>query len=67
MKAAVERGATAPAAGASPSHSALFSLVRMLARQVARETFPAQQQTEIRAKSKSMAVHDPEGNREKRR
>ena len=58
----IQRADAAQAAGNSPSSSALFALVRVLARQVARETFPAQQQATVEAKPMSPVVHDPDGN-----
>lgn len=61
----IQRADAAQAAGNSPSSSALFALVRVLARQVARETFPAQQQATVGAKPMSLVVHDPDGNMEK--
>ena len=64
-KAVTQRTDTAPVAGDSPSSSALFALVRVLARQVARETFPAQQQATVGAKPMSLVVHAPDGSMEK--
>lgn len=62
-KAAVQRGDAAPVAGRSPS--ALFDLVRVLAKQVARETILAQQQATAEGTPMSPVVHDPDGNMEK--
>jgi hypothetical protein len=61
----IQRADAAQAAGNSPSSSALFALVRVLARQVARETFPAQQQATVGAKPMSLVVHAPDGSMEK--
>ena len=61
----IQRADSASVAGDSPSSSALFALVRVLARQVARETFPAQQQATVGAKPMSLVVHAPDGSMEK--